>query len=166
MSYLVAARRRDPFAGPFHTPFRAPSAPRPAPVPSAWVPSAEVVRDGEDAVVRLEVPGLKPEDISVEIADGRLVVSGERRDERSGETDGRTVREIRYGTFRRSFALPARTTDASVSASYDAGVLTVRVAGVYAGTVPVRIPVQSAAPAQLEAEAETDRSDGPAPHQG
>lgn len=165
MSYLVASRRRDPFAGLFYSPFRAPSATRPATtVQSAWVPAAEVVRDGDDAVVRLEVPGLKPDDIAVEISDGRLIVSGERRDERSEETDGRTVREIRYGTFRRSFGLPAGTTDASVRASYDAGVLTVTVAGVYAGPSPVRIPVQAAAPGPLEAEAGSD--DAEATHKG
>jgi HSP20 family molecular chaperone IbpA len=151
MSYLVASRRRDPLAGWFYAPFRAPLA---APAQSAWVPSAEVVRDGDDAVVRLEVPGLTPEDIAVEVNDGRLVISGERRDERSEESDGRSVREIRYGSFRRSFGLPAGTAQDAVSATYDAGVLTVKVAGVYAGSSPVRIPVQGAAPAAVEAAAQ------------
>src|SRR5690349_17750472 len=139
MSYLVASR--DPLAGWFYAPFRAPLAATGARAPqSGWVPSAEVVRNGDDAVVRLEVPGLKPDDISVEVNDGRLVVSGERRDERSEDKDGRSVREIRYGSFRRSFGLPAGTGQDAVSASYDAGVLTVKVAGVYAGSTPVRIP--------------------------
>jgi HSP20 family molecular chaperone IbpA len=152
MSYLVAPRRRDPLAGWFYAPFRAPLASAPArPVPSGWVPSAEVVRQGDDAVVRIEVPGLKAEDIAVEVTDGRLVVSGERRDERSESSDGRSVREIRYGAFRRSFGLPAHTGQDAVSASYDAGVLTVTVAGVYAGPTPVRIPVQGVAPAAVEA---------------
>jgi len=152
MSYLVAPRRRDPLAGWFYAPFRAPLASAPArPVPSGWVPSAEVVRQGDDAVVRIEVPGLKAEDIAVEVTNGRLVVSGERRDERSESSDGRSVREIRYGSFRRSFGLPAHTGQDAVSASYDAGVLTVTVAGVYAGSTPVRIPVQGVAPAAVEA---------------
>lgn len=151
MSYVVASRRHDPFAGWFGTPFRAPvAAARQA--QTGWVPPAEVVRDGDDAIVRLEVPGLNAEDISVEVTDGSLVVSGERRDERSEDKSGRTVREIRYGSFRRSFGLPARTGEDAVSASYDAGVLTVKVAGVYAGSSPVRIPVQSA-PARAQVEA-------------
>ncbi|GAA0622370.1 Hsp20/alpha crystallin family protein [Sporichthya brevicatena] len=151
MSYLVASRRRDPLAewfSPFRTVF--PAVP-PARANAAWSPSAEVVREGDDALVRVEVPGVTPEDITVEVADGRLVVSGERRDERAEEQDGRTVREIRYGTFRRSFALPARIGQDAISASYDAGVLTVKVAGVYAGSEPVRIPVSGTAPAAVEA---------------
>ncbi|WP_019875079.1 Hsp20/alpha crystallin family protein [Sporichthya polymorpha] len=152
MSYLVASRRRDPLSEWFNAPFRTVFPAVPTARPSAtWSPSAEVVREGDDALVRLEVPGLTPEDITVEVADGRLVVSGERRDERAEEQDGRTVREIRYGTFRRSFALPARISESAISASYDAGVLTVRVAGVYAGSEPVRIPVTGTAPAAVEA---------------
>jgi HSP20 family molecular chaperone IbpA len=53
----------------------------------------------------------------------------EHRDEHTDEKDGRTLREIRYGSFRRSFQLPAHVTSEAIAASYDAGVLTVRVAG-------------------------------------
>ncbi|MFV3440628.1 Hsp20/alpha crystallin family protein [Mycobacterium tuberculosis] len=49
----------------------------------------------------------------------------------AGDKDGRTLREIRYGSFRRSFRLPAHVTSEAIAASYDAGVLTVRVAGAY-----------------------------------
>lgn len=154
MSYLIASRRRDPLAAFFGAPL-----PTPRAVASGWVPSAEVVRDGDDAVVRLEVPGLTADDITVEVTDGRLVVSGERRDTRSEESGGRSVREIRYGSFRRSFGLPASVGQDAVSASYDAGVLTVTVAGVYAGSTPVRIPVQGAAPAAVSAAEQP--ADGP-----
>ncbi len=108
----------------------------------AFTPSAEVVKDGEDAVVRVELPGLDIEkDINVELANGRLVIHGERRDAHSEDKDGRTLRELRYGSFRRSFALPAHVAADAVSASYDAGVLTVRVAGAYAGSQPKRIEI-------------------------
>jgi HSP20 family molecular chaperone IbpA len=126
MSSLSLWTRRDPFAE-FDAFFRAAREPR------GFVPAAEVVRDGDDAVVRLELPGLDPErDVAVEIENGRLVVRGERRDERSEERGGRSVREVRYGSFRRSFVLPEHVTADAVSASYDAGVLTVRVAGAHA----------------------------------
>ncbi len=115
------------------------------PVATGFNPAAEIVRDGDDAVVRLELPGVDVEkDVNVEVEHGRLVIHGERRDERAGEDptkDGRTLREVRYGSFRRSFQLPAHITGESVSASYDAGVLTVRVAGAYAGTQPQRIEI-------------------------
>jgi len=80
-------------------------------------------------------------DVNVEIEHGRLVIHGERRDEHAEDKDGRTLREVRYGSFRRSFQLPAHITGDAVSASYDAGVLTVRVAGAYAGTQAQRIAI-------------------------
>src|ERR1700754_4110227 len=110
------------------------------PATSGFNPSAEIVKDGEDAVVRLELPGVDVErDVNVEVDKGRLVIHGEHRDEHAEEKDGRTLREIRYGSFRRSFQLPAHLTGEAVSASYDAGVLTVRVAGAYAGAQGERI---------------------------
>jgi HSP20 family protein len=112
------------------------------PVPSGFHPAAEIVKDGEDAVVRLELPGVDVDkDVNVEVEHGRLVIHGERRDEHAEEKDGRTLREVRYGSFRRSFQLPAHVTGEAISASYDAGVLTVRVAGAYAGTQAQRIEI-------------------------
>ena len=112
------------------------------PVAGGFSPAAEIVKDGEDAVVRLELPGVDVEkDVNVEVDHGRLVIHGERRDEHAEEKDGRTLREVRYGSFRRSFQLPAHVTGEAVSASYDAGVLTVRVAGGYAGTQAQRIAI-------------------------
>jgi HSP20 family protein len=111
------------------------------PVAGGFSPAAEIVKDGEDAVVRLELPGVDVEkDVNVEVDHGRLVIHGERRDEHA-EEDGRTLREVRYGSFRRSFQLPAHITGEAVKASYDAGVLTVRVAGAYAGTQAQRIEI-------------------------
>ena len=103
-------------------------------------PAAEVVHDGDDAVVRLELPGVDVEkDVTVEVDRGRLVVHGERRDQFAQKDGGkdngtdtqRTVREIRYGSFRRSFTLPAHVTGEAITAAYDAGVLTIRVSGAH-----------------------------------
>ena len=108
----------------------------------AFKPAADIVKDGDDAVVRLELPGVDVEkDVNVEVNKGRLVIHGEHRDENSEEKDGRTLREIRYGSFRRSFQLPAHVTGEAITASYDAGVLTVRVTGVYAGTQAQKIAI-------------------------
>lgn len=112
------------------------------PVTSGFTPAAEVVRDGDDAVVRLELPGVDVEkDVNVEVDKGRLVIHGEHRDEHAEEENGRTLREIRYGSFRRSFQLPAHVTSEAIAASYDSGVLTVRVAGAYAGSQAQRIAI-------------------------
>jgi HSP20 family protein len=107
-------------------------------------PAAEIARDGDDAVVRVELPGVNVDnDVNVEVDKGQLVIHGERRDERTEDKDGRTLSEVRYGSFRRSFRLPAHVTGESISASYDACVLTVRVAGAYKGSEAQRIAIES-----------------------
>ena len=109
-------------------------------------PAADVYRDGEDLVARLDLPGIDPaDDVTVEVEGRKLVVRGERKDQRSEESQGRRISEVRFGSFRRVVTLP-KTVDAdAVRASYDAGVLTVTVADVFAGTTPQRIEVTTAA---------------------
>jgi len=104
------------------------------PANSGFSPAAEVVKDGDDAVIRVELPGVdvdKDVNVEMEAKNGvnRLVIHGEHRDEHTDEKGGRTLTEIRYGSFRRAFQLPAHVTSEAIAASYDAGVLTVRVAG-------------------------------------
>jgi hypothetical protein len=72
---------------------------------------------------------------------GRLVIHGEHRDEHADEQEGRTLREVRYGSFHRSFQLPAHVTGEGVAASYDAGLLTVRVTGAYSGSQAQKIAI-------------------------
>jgi len=152
--------RRDPFFGallyaPFGSPYRYGMAGQ------AWAPAAEIVRDGDDAVVRLELPGLSAEDIKVETADGRLVVSGEKRDQHGENRDGFSLRETRYGSFRRTFKLPADVGTDAISATYDAGVLTVRVGGVHASTSPRLIPVQAGPGRELPEAADGQGAEQP-----
>src|SRR5690349_24640106 len=68
-----------------------------------FTPAAEVTRDGSDAVLRLELPGV---DVSKDVVDavvnGQLVVRGERRDERASAEHGRTLREARDRTLPRA----------------------------------------------------------------
>ncbi|HVX44003.1 MAG TPA: Hsp20/alpha crystallin family protein [Mycobacteriales bacterium] len=118
--------------------------------PTGFRPAADVDRDGDDAVVRLELPGIDvSQDVTVEVANGQLVVRGERRDERSEDRDGQAVREVRYGSFRRQFTLPSHVSADAVSAGYDAGVLSIRIAGAYAGQTAHRVEI-SGPPAEQE----------------
>lgn len=97
----------------------------PARVP-AFSPAINVTRDGSDVLIRFEVPGLDPEkDLNVELEGSSLIVSGERRTEASPTA----VREWRYGAFRRSFRVPDSVTADQVFASYEHGILTVRLSG-------------------------------------
>jgi HSP20 family protein len=111
---------------------------------NGFTPAAEIIKDGDDAVVRIELPGVDvAKDVNVEVDRGHLVIHGERRDERAEEQGGRTLREVRYGSFRRSFKLPTHVTSEAISATYDAGVLTVRVAGAHKGAEAQRIAIES-----------------------
>lgn len=116
-----------------------------------FTPAADVVRDGDDALVSVELPGLDLEkDVTVEVDGGALVIRGERRDERQAEENGRRLREVRYGSFRRTFTLPAHVTGEDLTATYDKGVLTVRVAGAYRDSTAHRIPVTAGSAQAVE----------------
>ncbi|GAA1738760.1 Hsp20/alpha crystallin family protein [Aeromicrobium alkaliterrae] len=156
MSTITRYRSRDPrFFADFDAIVRSTFAGQPAETSAealAFTPTAETVRDGDDVVVRLDLPGVDvAEDVSVEVTNGRLVVAGERKDARAEESAGRSVREVRYGRFRRSFGLPGHVGADAVSAHYDQGVLSVRVAGVYAGTEPTKITITAGTPVTDEA---------------
>ncbi|HEV6952153.1 MAG TPA: Hsp20/alpha crystallin family protein [Promicromonospora sp.] len=114
--------------------------------PTGPVPAADVYREGEDLVARLDLPGIDPaDDVTVELEGRRLVVRGERKDQRAEESEGRRISEVRFGSFRRTVTLPRAVDGDAVRASYDAGVLTVTVPGAFAGTTPQRIEVTTAA---------------------
>lgn len=99
---------------------------------AGFVPAVDMHADGSDVVVTLELPGLDPQDVDLQVHEGRLTISGERKDARESKDDkGRLlVREMRYGSFRREFALPEGVSADDVTAHYDKGLLTVRVANV------------------------------------
>jgi HSP20 family molecular chaperone IbpA len=153
------SRRRDPFFAEFDNLVRTAFGPATvtgyAARQAGFSPAAEAHRDGDDAVIRLELPGVSTDDVSVEVKGRHLVVSGSRRDERTEESDQegrRRFSEFRYGSFTRAFRLSPRVTAEDVSASYDAGVLTVRVAGAYAEAQGQRIEISTGTPELVEGE--------------
>lgn len=95
-----------------------------------FVPAAEITRDGRDAVLTIELPGVDVADVSIEMSNGRLVVSGKREDRAERSEHKTVVRERRYGSFRRQFSLPEHVSADDVSASYEHGLLTVVLRGV------------------------------------
>lgn len=102
-----------------------------------YVPPVEMATEGSDVVITLELPGVDPNDVDIEIAEGRLTISGERQD-RSENTRGKVlVREVRYGAFRRTFQLPEGVKADQVEAESDNGLLRLRVKNV---TKPVEPP--------------------------
>lgn len=114
-----------------------------------FVPAADIVRDGTDVVVTLELPGVDVEnDVDVEVSDGRLLITGRRTEERSDDSNGVLVRETRSGEFRRQFSLPEHVTADQVEADYDRGLLKIRVRDVAkAKAEPRKITVRAERPA-------------------
>ena len=100
---------------------------------AGFVPPVEMVTEGADVLVRLELPGIDVDkDVEIEVHDGRLTVSGHREESVEEESEDRKVlvREHRYGSFRREFALPTGITGDDVEAAYENGILEIRITGV------------------------------------
>jgi len=97
-----------------------------APVSNAFVPAVDIYEtSGQDVVVKVDLPGMKREDIKVTFENNVLTVDGERKSE-SAEGDDRFQRiERAHGSFRRSFTLPATIDGSRVQAGYADGVLPV-----------------------------------------
>jgi len=77
--------------------------------------------------VRIEVPGVRPEDVDISVVDGTLVVRGQRQQDIDERTDGLVRRERFTGTFERHVLLPEGTDPAAIEASYDLGVLEIKI---------------------------------------
>lgn len=91
-----------------------------------FVPAVDVLEDAEGVVLRADVPGILPEDIKLSFESGILTIAGERKDEHSEKTQTYHRYERGWGTFERRFTLPSDLDGAGISASYAAGVLTIR----------------------------------------
>lgn len=88
-----------------------------------WSPAVEIAEEDKFFAVYLDVPGLKKEEIDIEIKDNRLFVAGERK---PVVTQEKLVRsERRYGKFSRVFTLPQDVNTDSIEARFEEGVLTV-----------------------------------------
>ena len=88
----------------------------------------EEFTDGDQLVVRAELPGVDPEkDVAVTLDDGILTISAERRSETSEKTEGGYRTEFRYGSFARQLRMPPGTQADQIVASYKDGVLDIRV---------------------------------------
>ncbi len=90
-----------------------------------WVPAADVSETDDSYIIRVELPGMKKEDVKITVNDTLLTIRGERKDET--EEKKRTYHRIErsYGSFERSFNLPGAVMSGSVEARYGNGILTV-----------------------------------------
>ena len=94
---------------------------------ASWSPAIEVKQKGNDLVVCAELPGLKPEEVRVEVNEDALVIEGERRQEQSNDQGGVHSTERRYGRFYRVIPLPQGANADQAKAEFRDGVLEVTV---------------------------------------
>jgi HSP20 family protein len=92
-----------------------------------WVPAMDLVETDEHFVLRADLPGLTQEDVNVELEDNVLTVSGERKAEQEDRREGYYRVERASGQFARSLTLPEGVNADAVEASFDKGVLEVRI---------------------------------------
>ncbi len=94
---------------------------------SAWMPAVNVSETKDELVLTAELPGMKEDQISIDMENGVLSISGEKSEERTeGDEERRYhVWERRWGSFHRSFTLPRTVKADAIRARYDNGILEV-----------------------------------------
>ena len=92
-----------------------------------WAPDIEIYERDDDVVVRADLPGVKKEDLRIDIIGNDLVLEGERKKESEQKEAGFYRSERTYGTFRRVITLPAGVGAEDASATFNAGVLEIKV---------------------------------------
>jgi HSP20 family protein len=92
-----------------------------------WVPPMDLVETDDHLVLRADLPGLDGDDVNIEVKDRVLTVSGDRKAEHEEKADGYYRVERAFGGFSRSMTLPEHVDADRISASFDKGVLEIRI---------------------------------------
>jgi HSP20 family protein len=92
-----------------------------------WLPAMDLLETENDFVLRADLPGLSEEDVNIELEDNVLTVSGQRRSEHEERKEGYYRVERASGSFSRSLTLPEGVNAEAVQATFDRGVLEVRI---------------------------------------
>jgi HSP20 family protein len=95
---------------------------------SSFAPAVDVYEDEHDITLKIEVPGIGEKDIDVRIENNTLTVHGERKIEKEEKEENYRRIERQYGSFTRTFTLPNTVDSDTVSATYEKGVLKVKLA--------------------------------------
>jgi HSP20 family protein len=86
-------------------------------------PLAEIEETTEAVILKLEVSGVSPEDLDVQVSIDGVAITGERKSTNHTEEKGISHSEFRYGKFRRVIPLPTRIQNTQVQANYKDGIL-------------------------------------------
>jgi HSP20 family protein len=92
-----------------------------------WWPKIDAYTDKNDLVVKAEMPGINPDDVNISLEEGQLTIQGKsEREEKTEEQDYYRMERM-YGSFMRTVPVPEGIKDSDVKATYEDGVLEVRV---------------------------------------
>ena len=92
---------------------------------TSWSPSVDIFETENSITVKAEVPGVKQDDIELSLENNVLTLKGERRFEKDTNDENYHRIERAYGTFSRSFSIPAVVDEDNIAADYKEGVLTI-----------------------------------------
>ena len=95
--------------------------------PRAWTPAVDIFESDNNIVLKAELPGVDPKDVEVRVEDSTLYLKGERKFEKEVKEDNYHRIERSYGSFARSFSLPATIDSEKVQAEYKDGLLTLTI---------------------------------------
>ena len=92
-----------------------------------WIPAMDLIEEDDRYVLRADLPGVREDEVHVELEDNVLTISGERKSEHEERKEGLYRLERASGSFSRSLTLPEGIDPDSIQARFDKGVLEVRV---------------------------------------
>ncbi len=95
---------------------------------ATWHPTTDILDTKDNFVFKMELPGLKKEDVNVEFENNTLTVSGERKEEKEVKKDDYHWTERYNGKFHRAFRLPKNVNGEKINASMKDGILELKVA--------------------------------------
>ncbi|MEO1592064.1 MAG: Hsp20/alpha crystallin family protein [Cyanobacteria bacterium J06632_22] len=90
---------------------------------TSFAPAVEMAESENAVQIKLELPGINPYDVNIEVTDRSVSISGERKSETTTEADGNTRSEFYYGSFRRIIPLSTRVQNTDAKADYTDGIL-------------------------------------------
>jgi HSP20 family protein len=105
------------FGGPIHT----------GPLVGEWLPAADVSETEDRVFVKAELPGIEEKDIDLSICENVLAIRGEKKHVKEDKDENHYLGDRYYGSFRRTFQLPADINPDKAEASFDKGVLKISI---------------------------------------
>jgi HSP20 family protein len=124
---MTLLMKPEPFSGDLHRLFNTLFEDRGTAAQQRWMPAMDLVEADDHFVLKADLPGLSEEDVSIEVRDNALTISGERKAEHESRERGWYRVERSFGRFSRSLSLPEGVNPDAITAGFDRGVLSVTI---------------------------------------